>query len=87
MPEMRGFDGSPMLFLFNKRLPLSTMGTDDIGFEPRFHNLNQWGSGHSVFLLSLKNTLSSESHNPTTAERQNRERVEYSGLSISRTKN
>ena len=79
--------GPPMFFLFYERLPSPTMGTDNIGFESRFYNLNQWGSGHSVSLLSLRNTLSSESHNPTMVQRQNRERVGYLGLSISRTKN
>jgi hypothetical protein len=87
MPEMRGFNGPPMFFLFYERLPPPAMGTDHIGFELRLHNLNQWGSNHSVFLLSLRNTLSSGNHNPTAVERQNRESVGYSALSISRTKN
>jgi len=80
---MRGFDGSPMFFFLNEALPFPTMGTDDMGSEPRLDNLNQWGSGHRVFLLSLRNTLSWESHKSPLVQQQTRERVEYSVSSIS----
>jgi hypothetical protein len=75
MLEMRGFDGPPMFFFLNEGLPFPTMGADDVGSDPRFNHLNQRGFGHSVFLLSLRDTLSWESHKSPLAQQQTRERV------------
>jgi hypothetical protein len=57
MFEVRGFDGAPMFFLFNEKLLLPAMGTDDMARKSRFDHLNLWGSCHSMFLPFLEDTL------------------------------
>jgi hypothetical protein len=58
MLEMRGFDGAPMFFLFNQRLPFLAMRTDNMASKSRLDNLNQKEFCHSAFPLFLKETLS-----------------------------
>jgi hypothetical protein len=79
MPEMRGFDGAPVFFLFNEKLLFPAMRTDEMLSESRFDNLNRRGFRHSAFLLFLKKTLSCQEYKSPLLYQQNRERVENSG--------